>query len=91
MTSRSLRMYLLFAALYVFRSVYHQPVKFIDEHINRISSSEGIPKILHFIYLSQGIPSDHESIPDSIQQTVAEWKAIHPGWQVRIWDNAAVR
>jgi len=92
MTSWSLRICLLFAEFYVYRTLYQPWEKFDNEYIHSSSSYKGrIPKTLHFVHLSPGIRPDQEPIPDSIRQTIAEWNMLHPGWEIHIWDNAAVR
>jgi len=66
-------------------------VKHVNEHTRGAGISVSIPKILHFTYVSQGLRPDQEPFPDYVQQNIAGWKAMQPDWEVKTWDNAAVR
>lgn len=50
-----------------------------------------IPRILHFVYVSQGLPSEQSIIPLEAKQNIDGWQNLHPNWKVILWDNAAVR
>ena len=49
-----------------------------------------IPRILHFVYVSPGVPNQRNEIPSSIRATIAEWKELHKDWEIQVWDNLSL-
>ncbi len=43
-----------------------------------------IPKIFHFTWKGDRLPA-------RMQALLARWKALHPGWEFRFYDDAALR
>jgi len=56
---------------------------------NKIMKSDAIkldsqmPKILHFIYVTN-------PPPPAMKERMAVWQAYHPDWEVKFWDDAAI-
>lgn len=53
-------------------------------------NSTAIPRILHFVYVTPGLPEEQEALPSDVQHNIHEWQRLHPDWMVVLWDNAAV-
>lgn len=50
-----------------------------------------IPRILHFIYLTPGLPEKQSAFPMDVQEHIDEWQRLHPDWMVVTWDNLSLR
>lgn len=53
-------------------------------------SNSSIPRILHFIHITEKLLVDNE-IPPDVARNVAAWQEMHPKWKVMTWTNADVR
>lgn len=43
-----------------------------------------IPRVFHFIWLNGEEP------PESAKQNMAQWRELHPGWDLRLWTNQTI-
>lgn len=53
--------------------------------------TQAIPKILHFIHVTEGLPVDQPDLPAEVTENMVHWKRLHPTWTVKLWNNSAVR
>ena len=54
-------------------------------------SSNSIPPILHFVWVSTKIQTENNTLSDMAQGAVASWRYLYPDWTVLVWDNHRVR
>jgi tRNA-dihydrouridine synthase B len=50
-----------------------------------------IPKLIHFVYVSPGLPKTQKYPPEKVVIVIQEWKDMNPAWQVILWNNTMVQ
>ena len=50
-----------------------------------------IPRILHFVYVSQDLPWIQPEIPEKVTMNIQAWQELHPDWEVMLWNNRKIR
>lgn len=54
-------------------------------------SNSVVPRVLHFIHLSPGLPKDQEPPPKVVLELVEEWREMQPDWKIILWNNSMVQ
>eukprot|EP00545_Synedropsis_sp_CCMP1620_P003520 CAMPEP_0119023854 /NCGR_PEP_ID=MMETSP1176-20130426/30766_1 /TAXON_ID=265551 /ORGANISM="Synedropsis recta cf, Strain CCMP1620" /LENGTH=258 /DNA_ID=CAMNT_0006979003 /DNA_START=89 /DNA_END=862 /DNA_ORIENTATION=- len=49
-----------------------------------------IPRIIHFVYVSQGLPETQPPFHDQMLTRFAAWREMNPKFEIMMWDNARV-
>ena len=54
------------------------------------SNLEGIPKVIHFIWVSPYL-QENARLPFSVQSNILMWKQLHSDYEVKLWDTEMVK
>lgn len=60
-----------------------------DVHPIYSSSSNHIPKILHFVWIDVDLNRD-DAPPDEMGSNIERWRELNPTWTVRVWSSSKV-
>jgi mannosyltransferase OCH1-like enzyme len=62
-----------------------------DQSTSFSVSSSHIPRILHFVYVTQGLPTDQGALPAQVLEHIRKWQDLHPAYVIALWNNQAIR
>jgi hypothetical protein len=61
-------------------SVFATKCELVSDNTSGLQPPLLIPRIFHFIWFGVAIPS-------SIEATMAQWRALHEGWETKLWHS----